>query len=459
MKDKHSKTTKAIWTGLLLAGLFFCMVGVLKPQTVNAVTTTSKSTQAKYPYLIKVNKKMNTVTIYKKDAKGKYTVPVKAMVCSTGKNTPIGTFRTKAKYRWKWLYGNVYGQYSTRITGPILFHSVYYYKRNPSTLSVKEFNKLGTSASMGCVRLQVADTKWIYDHCKVGTTVVIYNSNNPGPLGKPKAIKMSSKITWDPTDTTNKKNPFNKKKPTITGASNLTIAYGSTYSPKKNIKAYNTCGYDITSALKVKSNVNTKVAGTYSVSYSVTDTLKRTTTKTIKVTVKPKAGLPTIIGVTDKLYRYSQYNSLPLSSYVLRGISANVGGQKLGSAYLKYSVKTIAKNESMVQYEITYYVTNGSFTAKKLAYITLDNQAPVITGIQDLALTKEQFDDLTAKLGVNNYEGISFSDNCSSTENIVVTTTMTMVDATNYHLTYTATDQVGLTTTVTVNIQILPDIG
>ena len=41
------------------------------------------------PYLIKVNKKMCTVTIYEQDKKGKYTVPVKAMLCSTGAETPL----------------------------------------------------------------------------------------------------------------------------------------------------------------------------------------------------------------------------------------------------------------------------------------------------------------------------------------------------------------------------------
>ena len=77
-----------------------------------------------YKYMIKVNKQMNTVTVYGKDEKGKYTVPVKAMVCSTGWATPLGTYKTPAKYRWKILLENVWGQYSTRITGSILFHTV-----------------------------------------------------------------------------------------------------------------------------------------------------------------------------------------------------------------------------------------------------------------------------------------------------------------------------------------------
>ncbi len=454
MNVKQRKKRLVIFGGMLLIMILCVVMGVHKPQQVTAATT-KKTTSTKYPYLIKVNKKMNTVTIYKKDTKGKYTVPIKAMVCSTGKNTPIGTFKTKAKYRWKWLYHNVYGQYSTRITGPILFHSVYYYKKNPATLSIKEFNKLGTSASMGCVRLQVVDAKWIYDNCGVGTKVVIYSSNNPGPLGKPKAIKMGKSIAWDPTDTTNKKNPYNKKKPTITGVKNITIAYGSTFLPKKGMKAYNTCGYKITDSVKVTSNVNTKIAGNYKVTYKVTDKLNRKATKTITVKVKPMAGMPIISGVGNKQYLYNKYKGLPLSSYVLNGITAHVGGQKLGSSYIKYTVKTVINNNSMVKYAVTYSVTNGAYKATKTAYIYLDKQAPTILGAQDMELTAQQLEDLKKQLEEKNYRDVTFSDNCTASNQLVITTSLTAVDNSNYLLIYKVKDKVGLVSTKSVNIHIV----
>ncbi len=445
---------KALFAALLVIGAIFVVMGLHKPQPVKAATV-KKTATTKYPYLIKVNKLMNTVTIYKKDAKGKYTVPVKAMVCSTGKYTPIGTYRTKAKYRWRILFGNVYGQYATRITGHILFHSVYYYKKNPATLSAKEFNKLGTSASMGCIRLQVADTKWIYDNCGIGTTVVIYNSKNPGPLGKPKAVKVSSKTKWDPTDTTNKSNPLNKKKPVITGVKNITIAYGSTYSPRKGLKAYNTCGVNITKYVKVKSNVNTKVAGTYKVIYTVTDALKRTTTKAIKVAVKPREGMPVLTGVTDKLYSYEDYKALDISSYVLNGVKANVKGQILGKEYLKYSVNKILDNSDVTQYAVTYIVTNGKYKTKKIAYIYLDKKAPVITGVQDLEVTMEEFLNLKVQLEQKNYVGITFMDNCTPTEKLVISTELIPLDENNYQVIYTVKDEVGYVTTMSSHIHII----
>ena len=126
------------------------------------------------------------------------------MLCSVGPETPTGVFHTFNRSRWRPLYGDVYGQYVTDIVNDILFHSVPYLTQNPSDLEYEEFNKLGTSASLGCVRLSVKDVKWIYDYCPLGITVEIYDdAETPGPLGLPEQTKID--ITnpnrgWDPTD-------------------------------------------------------------------------------------------------------------------------------------------------------------------------------------------------------------------------------------------------------------------
>lgn len=70
-------------------------------------------------YVIKVNKKMNVVTVYAKDGDNGYIIPVKSFVCSGGAATPIGTFYTPAKYRWQTLMGPCYGQWCTRIHGGV----------------------------------------------------------------------------------------------------------------------------------------------------------------------------------------------------------------------------------------------------------------------------------------------------------------------------------------------------
>ena len=163
-------------------------------------------------YYIKINYTANVVTIYSKDGDGNYTVPVKALVCSTGTATPkSGIYKMSNKYRWHMLNGGVYGQYCTRITGHILFHSVPYATNSPDSLKYVAYDKLGTKASAGCIRLTVQDAMWVYNNCASGTYVEFYSSSDPGPLGKPTARKISSNVdcrNWDPTDP-DPRNPWN----------------------------------------------------------------------------------------------------------------------------------------------------------------------------------------------------------------------------------------------------------
>lgn len=156
----------------------------------------------KKPYYIKINRKQNVVMVYGLE-NNEYTKLVKTFICSTGTYTPLGTYNTTDKYIWRPLVNNVYGQYATRITGSILFHSVPYFKQTKNSLEYEEYNKLGTKASLGCIRLTVEDSKWIYDNCPKGTTVTIYDSDNLNGIEKPtfKKIDVNSKNRgWDPTD-------------------------------------------------------------------------------------------------------------------------------------------------------------------------------------------------------------------------------------------------------------------
>ncbi len=167
---------------------------------------------SEFPYYIRINRKQNCITVYTQDETGAYTVPYKAMICSTGlyNATPRGVYQISTKYRWRELYGNVYGQYATRIHGGVLFHSVPYYRKAQNALCTEKYNKLGQQASMGCVRLTVEDAKWIAENCPAGTTVEIYDDDDPGPLGKPEAIKIDTDNPnkgWDPTDP-DEKNPW-----------------------------------------------------------------------------------------------------------------------------------------------------------------------------------------------------------------------------------------------------------
>lgn len=252
--------------------------------------TETTMTSDKYPYLVKVNRVLNCVTVYTKDSNGKFTVPYKSMACSTGKyinNTPLGTFKVSSRYTWRLMVDGTHSQYATRFYGGILFHSVPCYSPHKNQLEYEEFNKLGSPASLGCVRLNVQDAKWIYDNCPYGTTVIVYDDEtSPGPLGKPSVIKIpedSPYRGWDPTDP-DSSNPWNNCSPSIE-ASDMTIVANSGINLLNLIKAKDTCGNDVTSTVKISGDYNLNVPGSYQVTFNVTDLLGRSAAKTIILTV------------------------------------------------------------------------------------------------------------------------------------------------------------------------------
>ena len=166
------------------------------------------------PYYVDVNTQTNSITVYQRDENGFYSIPYKAMVCSSGLDdlTPKGEFRPTGN-RWYWLgmIDDTYAQYVTQFKGNFLFHSVPYEVRGDrGSLCPGEFDKLGEDASHGCIRLQVKDAKWIFDHMDDIDRFHIFDSPDPGPLGKPEAPKIgdSAYPGWDPSDP-DPDNPWN----------------------------------------------------------------------------------------------------------------------------------------------------------------------------------------------------------------------------------------------------------
>ncbi len=252
---------------------------------VNPVNT--QDIEGKTKYYIDLNRVMNTVTVYTYDDNGEYTVPVKAMRCATGgENTPLGTFSLSDKFEFAELLYNSYGQYCTRINGPILFHSSTYTALKKDTLSAEDYNLLGESVSHGCVRLTTEDAKWIYENCDKGTVVRVYDDvSNPGPLGKPETIKVPDGTLWDPTDP-DENNPWKLKKPIISGAKNRVLYEYDTFDIFEGITVVDTCGNDVLSDVVTEGDVDLDIPGVYAVTYSITDLLGRSDSVTITVTVR-----------------------------------------------------------------------------------------------------------------------------------------------------------------------------
>lgn len=159
--------------------IFFIIIGMVIMGAINNLSARNNGGQnndsifkvGQYKYLIDVNISEQKVRIYEDGQK------VKEWIASTGENdsTPLGSF--VIQNRGEWFFSEKYRQggkwwVSFKNWGEYLFHSIPM-DRNQNILA-EEADKLGSPVSHGCVRLQEADAKWIYDHIPKGTPVNIH---------------------------------------------------------------------------------------------------------------------------------------------------------------------------------------------------------------------------------------------------------------------------------------------
>ncbi len=139
------------------------------------------------PFAITVDVENQVTTVYGRDENGEYTQVIRQMLCSTGTRanpSDVGDWVLNGRHaNWcvfpKW--GNSYARYWTRINSSIAFHSVIYTAVSNSAVDVSSYKKLGKRASHGCIRLTVADAKWIYDNIGEGTVVSIVENMKKDP--------------------------------------------------------------------------------------------------------------------------------------------------------------------------------------------------------------------------------------------------------------------------------------
>ncbi len=242
------------------------------------------------PYYIKVDRRANCVTVYGLDESGAYTVPIKYMICSvgSGQRTPTGVFTISDQYRWRALFSNTYGQYASRITGHILFHSVPYLTQSQDTLVPGTYNQLGTKASLGCIRLTCSDAKWIYDNCPPGTTVEIFDGPTTSVPEKPSALQIdpnSPYSGWDPTDP-HPSNPWKTVPITINGVVDLMVECGKEVDLLSHVSALDIDG-KTPLTITIQGNVDVTKCGSYTVTYSAVGMIGTTATVQATVTVVP----------------------------------------------------------------------------------------------------------------------------------------------------------------------------
>ncbi|MCQ2529973.1 MAG: L,D-transpeptidase [Lachnospiraceae bacterium] len=238
-------------------------------------------------YSLYVNTALNATTLYKVDG-DEYT-PLRVMACSTGRRdgheTPEGTF-----YLGEWIIGpdcewcymadGTEGLYAYRIidgiNNDIMFHSVPFLETDHGTIEYEEYNKLGDYASMGCIRMSIADVRYLGQLCAGGTEVYIYyDENEVLPMEKPTPLFIPPTVEevcgWDPTDPVSD-NPWHTYTFTMEVPNSIEIEKDSEYSEELVLSqagATDCYGNDVSEYIACSGSVDTSAKGKYPVTVTL----------------------------------------------------------------------------------------------------------------------------------------------------------------------------------------------
>lgn len=180
---------------------------VTKPTTPSTPSAKPKATLKSYRIEIDLTNQIGTVYGIYSDKSAKVMMSEFVSTARKGKTTPTGNFKIqgasggrKAKLRTaKMESGKSYAEYLCRFHGAKCMHTVPFRKRQTTGhVNKTEFNKLGSPASGGCVRMPWKLAHYIYTKCPVGTPVKVFRGvKGKYPAGKP--TKYHATTDMDPT--------------------------------------------------------------------------------------------------------------------------------------------------------------------------------------------------------------------------------------------------------------------
>ncbi|EUJ28749.1 putative peptidoglycan linked protein [Listeria grayi FSL F6-1183] len=261
---------------------------------------------------------------------------------------------------------------------------------------------------------------------KPGNYSVVYSVTNSDGNTATKAITVTVKNNSQP----------------IINANDKTIKVGDTFNPLSGVTATDEEDGDLTSKIKVIVNtVNTAVAGTYTVTYSVTDSDGNTATKTITVTVKTNSQ-PVINAKDVALKVGDTFN--PLS-----GVTA----MDLEDGDLTSKIIVTANTVNTMQkgtYSVTYTVmdSDGNITTKTITVTVKNNSQPTINANDKTIKVGDTFNPLSGVTATDAEDG-----DLTSKVKVTANTVNTAVAGT-YTVTYSVTDSDGNTVTKTITVSV-----
>lgn len=164
------------------------------PDAVSSAATPRPSpAPTPVPYFVEVDVNNQLVKVFSRDNNGAFTELTKVFWCSTGTTShpsEVGVHiltGRKARSALFPTWGNSTARWWTRITPEIAFHSILF--SSSGAISMKSVTRLGSRASHGCIRLSMADAKWVYDNIGKGVEVWIHEDAMADP-----ELKYASKL-------------------------------------------------------------------------------------------------------------------------------------------------------------------------------------------------------------------------------------------------------------------------
>ena len=240
-------------------------------------------------------------------------------------------------------------------------------------------------------------------------------------------------------------------------AKDRVLTVGDTFNPLDGVSAYDNEDkkIELTKENIVSNDVNTEKAGTYEVTYKVTDSQGATVTKTIKVTVNPRQEVINhvpVIKAEDKVLTVGdKFNPL-------EGVSAYDDEDKDIKLTEANVIFNNVNTKKAGTYEVTYKVTDSQgATVTKTIKVTVNPRQEVINHVP---VIKAEDKVLTVGDKFNPLEGVSAYDDedkdIKLTEANVIFNNVNTKVAGTYEVTYKVTDSEGATVTKTIKVTVNP---
>lgn len=180
-----------------------------KPVKADRIPSQAPAGDPALPYYLYYEKGSHTLTVYMLGDDGEYSmIYASYMTAHGGNKTPTGTFALGARERWHG-WEKSYAQFATLYYGSELYlHSPTYHSMDPNDLWESYYDGehgIGLDSTGGCLRMETAAARFIFENCPEGTLLTIVNGSPLGTVSSPPPDRHGQ--LFDPTDVTAKELP------------------------------------------------------------------------------------------------------------------------------------------------------------------------------------------------------------------------------------------------------------